>query len=121
MFVINLKTRKQQKCSFHAAGDTSQADTSKNGKDEIDLAPEIPLWNPRRVQVAAEQSEFYVSNRVDPAAAPFRQLSRPPFHEIRVQSASHQPPGTARYAGGFAIMVCFWHRRISQDCNSGAR
>jgi outer membrane protein assembly factor BamB len=79
MFVINLKTRKQQRCSFHAAGDTSQADSSKNGKGKIDLAPEIPLWNPRRVQVAADSLNFYVSNRVDPAAALFGQLSSHQF------------------------------------------
>ncbi len=70
LFVINLKTRKQQSCSFHAAGDTSQADSRKEAGP-----PEIPLWNPRRVQVAADSLNFYVSNRVGISAGFFRQPS----------------------------------------------
>ena len=75
MSVINLKTREQQTCSFRTAGDTSQADSRKDGKNRNDLAQPIPLWDPRRVQVAADSLNFYVSNRVDPAGAPLRQLS----------------------------------------------
>ena len=75
MFVINLKTRKQQTCSFHVADDTPQADGGKDGSDVKDLAQQIPLWDPRRVQVAADSLNFYVSNRVASAAAPLQQLS----------------------------------------------
>ncbi|MCP4784370.1 MAG: PQQ-like beta-propeller repeat protein [Fuerstiella sp.] len=81
LFVINLKTRKRQTCSFHVGDDTSRADNGviKSGP------PEFPLWNPRRVQVAADSLNFYVSNRAGIAAGLFRQ---PPGHRFtRFQSS----------------------------------
>ncbi len=81
MIVINLKTRKQQTCSFQVVSDTSQTDSrvKKSGP------PEIPLWDPRRVQVAADSLNFYVSNRAGISAGLFRQ---PPGRQFtRFQSS----------------------------------
>ncbi|MDG1894460.1 MAG: PQQ-binding-like beta-propeller repeat protein [Fuerstiella sp.] len=84
MFVVNLKTRKQQKCSFHVAADTSQEDSrAKNGKTTEALPPETPLWDSRNMQVAADSLNFYVSNRVGLAAGPFRQPSGHKFTRFR--------------------------------------
>ena len=71
MFVINLKTRKRQTCSFQAGGDTSQANSRVKESDPL----EFPLWDPRRVQVAADSLNFYVSNRAGISAGPVRQPS----------------------------------------------
>ena len=80
MLVINLKTRKRQKCSFYTDTLTSQADSPIEKSDP----PDIPLWNPRRVQISADSLNFYVSNRAGFAAGPFRQ---PPGHRFtRFQS-----------------------------------
>ncbi|MDG2127326.1 MAG: PQQ-binding-like beta-propeller repeat protein [Fuerstiella sp.] len=83
MLVINLRTRKQQMCSFHADGDTSQADGRKKREATEPLPREIPLWAPRNMQVAADRLNFYVSNRVGMAAGAFRQPSGHKFTRFR--------------------------------------
>ncbi|MGB4709745.1 MAG: PQQ-binding-like beta-propeller repeat protein [Fuerstiella sp.] len=71
--VVNLLNGSTEKCSFRIEGKDSP-DAAATELDEHNGPPDLPLWDPARVQIYSDAVNYYVSNRASNNAS-----SRQPY------------------------------------------
>jgi len=70
--LVDLVDSTTQQCSFHIAGRDASGSPPIN-TDDANGPPDLPFWDPGRIQVSADALNYYVTNHAGNTAGPVRQ------------------------------------------------